>query len=242
MPASRTVRDVVSHSVFVAARSALVIAISVANSAFALHPAIESPAAAGQDQTGSALYLLDSSRDKKPLGQTQDSLSATEISVPGSRSSVRFTAGSSFKFLVHPPEGGVPQFFQVDSEQDRRIVPIQSSGGKVAFARQRAHFAGFVHFDSAPADGGYLMLTPKELLRAGEYCIGFTKTTEAGCFALDPDPAAAAAAAASAAFLTEPAATNVVYYVDPAGNQIPLEYDVPFREGLSSNLVTRRDQ
>jgi hypothetical protein len=52
----------------------------------------------------------------------------------------------------------------------------------------------------------------------------------------------AAAAAASAASLTEPAAANVVYYVDPAGNQLPLEYDVPFREGFSSILEARREQ
>jgi hypothetical protein len=53
-----------------------------------------------------------------------------------------------------------------------------------------------------------------------------------------PDPATTAGAASP----TEPAAANIVYYVDPAGNQVPLEYDVPFREGFSTVLETRREQ
>jgi len=39
-----------------------------------------------------------------------------------------------------------------------------------------------------------------------------------------------------------PTADNVVFYVDPAGNQLPLEYNVPFRLGFSSFLATKREQ
>jgi hypothetical protein len=53
-----------------------------------------------------------------------------------------------------------------------------------------------------------------------------------------PDLAATTGAASPA----EPAGANIVYYVDPAGNQVPLEYDVPFREGFSNVLETRREQ
>jgi hypothetical protein len=42
--------------------------------------------------------------------------------------------------------------------------------------------------------------------------------------------------------ITEPAADNVVFYVDPAGGQLPLEYNVPFRLGFSSFQVTKREQ
>ena len=42
--------------------------------------------------------------------------------------------------------------------------------------------------------------------------------------------------------VTEPLADNVVFYVDSAGNQLPLEYNVPFRLGFSSFLVTKPEQ
>jgi hypothetical protein len=145
------------------------------------------------------------------------------------------------------PAETAPEFFELDSEQGRRVLPLDKIGEhKFALSRQRARYAAIIHFDSSAAEDGFLALTPKEPLRPGEYCIGHTKSHDAGCFGVDgPAGAASGASSATAASLApiaEPAALNVVYYVDPAGNQVPLEYDVPFRAGFTSILETRREQ
>jgi len=173
----------------------------------------------------------------------------TEAQIPGDHSTVRFPAGISFKFLMRVPAGSVPQFFEMDTEQGRRVFPLDKIGDhKFALSRQRARYAAVIHFDSSATEGGFLALTPKEPLRPGEYCLGYGKA-DGACFGVDGPVGAASVApsglagpAVSLASVTEPAALNVVYYVDPTGNEVPLEYDVPFRAGLTSILETRREQ
>jgi len=65
--------------------------------------------------------------------------------------------------------------------------------------------------------------------------------TSFACALLACFVALASDAHAQPAAPTAPTADNVVFYVDPAGNQLPLEYNVPFRLGFSSFLVTKRE-
>jgi hypothetical protein len=190
---------------------------------------------------GYSYSLVDSSGAKVPLDNATGDSTATGMTVKGEHAAVRFPAGTPFKFLVHLPSGS-PLFLQFDVDNGNRIFPTDTVGNRRVLSK-RAKYAAIVRFDSSPADGGSLLLTPVAPLRPGEYCIGSTAAKGGVCFGVD-GPAGAAAPASTAALPmpTEPASENVVFYVDPAGNQLPIEYNVPFRLGFSSFLVTKRQQ
>jgi len=198
-------------------------------------PALLASVARAQDAGN--FYSVDSTGAKSPLEAVKSTMTAMEAVVPGDHSTVRFPVGTSVKFLMRVSSGSVPQFFEMDTEPSRRVFPLDKTGDHTfAFARQRAKYAAIIRFDSSAAEGGFLALTPKVPLRPGEYCI--TNSASGGCFGIDGSTDTTAALSPAA----EPAAENVVFYVDPAGNELPLEYNVPFRLGFSSFLVTKREQ
>ena len=194
-------------------------------------------------QDGFRFYLVDPAGAKSPLETVTSTLTDTGIVVPGDHSTIRFAAGTSFKLLVYVPSGSVPELLELDADQGHRIFPVdKTKDHKMAFARQRAKSAAIIQFDSAPAEGGFVAITPKQPLSPGEYCIGRTQAADAGCFGVDgPSGGSAPSVAAALPQPAEPTSENVVFYVDPAGNQLPVEYNVPFRRGFSSFLVTKRE-
>ena len=90
------------------------------------------------------------------------------------------------------PAGAELRFHELDSEQNRRVFPLDKVGpNKFVIAKERAKLAAHVSFDWATAADGFVSLTPKEPLRPGEYCIFHSQSPDVGCFGVDGVPGAA---------------------------------------------------
>jgi hypothetical protein len=149
-------------------------------------PAAVTPGGVQQSQDTGNFYFVDPNGAKSPLEAVTTKLTETGLIVPGERSTVRFPAGTSFKFLIRIPAGAVPRFGELDAEQTYRIFPLNRTGANtVALARERAKYAAAVRFDRAAVADGFVLLTPKERLQPGEYCIGHSQSPDAGCFGVD---------------------------------------------------------
>ena len=188
-------------------------------------PAAITPGGGQQAQDTGSFYFVDPTGTKTPLEMVTTRLDATSAGLTlwawGNRSPVRFPAGTSFKFLMRVPAGAELRFGELDSEQSRRVYPLNKVGpNQVALAKDRAKYAAKVPFDSATDADGFVSLTPKEPLQPGEYCIGHSQSPDAGCFGVDAVPGGAGQSPAVASTQPAPAGPPPTITIGESSTQV----------------------
>jgi hypothetical protein len=157
--------------------------------------------------------------------------SPTPSAIAGDWSGTLNMGASTLPVILHlrdAPGGGWTATLDSPSQKATGIAGVNAKldGTKFTFEAPsiKGAFAGTLSADGKTLDGTW------------------TQTKSWPLVLKQTNTAAQSATPALSQPATEPAADNVVFFVDPAGNQLPLEYNVPFRLGFSSFQVTKREQ
>jgi hypothetical protein len=103
--------------------------------------------------------------------------------VQGSRSPVRFPAGTDVRPVVRPQAGEV-LYLKFESKKDGRSLTVTFAGDSPIIKPGADAYP--VKFDSAEIGGGTRRLHTPAKLGPGEYCLLFNTARDAYCFGVDP--------------------------------------------------------
>jgi hypothetical protein len=118
------------------------------------------------------VYYLDPANNLVPLEYRPVERQNIMLQVHGDHSSVRFPAGTPFRFLVRVPPDGAPGLVELDSVPGFRTIPLAYAGHGKYVLTKGGKVAAIIPVTSANANTDSVIATPQSPLQSGEFCFG----------------------------------------------------------------------
>ena len=192
-----SVKSVVKRAMVALAMGALFAAAPPSGTALAQSAPSGPPSTIAEPKATGIFYFLDANGNRVPLEYDTPMRQTIDAQIRREQAVVRFQAGTPFRFLARLAPNSLPYIIQLDSEQGFRTIPLWPAGkGKLMKITKGGKLARYVQFDSTNVGTSSIIMTPKDPLTPGEYCMG-AGYFEWYCFGVDPSIASSASEQAS---------------------------------------------